>query len=231
MVMWPYFGAMIDYKCRRDGTMTDYLNDANQSIVQAQLFKRQIQAKINALLDEFAAGRISREQFHLLYERYSARLEIAEHAIFSGNPDAIAIAQTGPNTLDIRAKTEGKAIGVLVYHHRSRRMLETLGNFTGTLENLTQKLEDISSAISKGRLVEPSLEKHEKDRWLLYTTAAHTTVITRFRNEPSRRQIADIERMHYEFEHANRHLLAAATLDGRHMAYPFIVFVQKQFRK
>lgn len=203
----------------------------DDAIAQAQQFKRQVQAKIRALLDEFAAGRISREQFHLLYERYSARLEIAEHAIFSGNPDAIAIAQTGPSTLDIRTKTEGKAIGVMVYHHRSRHMLETLGNFTGSLEDLRQTLYEISEMLQRGQLVEPRLEKRDNDRWLLYTTASHTTVITRFRNEPSRRQICDIERMHHEFEHANRHLLTAETLDGGRMAYPFIIFVQKQFRR
>ena len=54
-----------------------------------QAFKSQTQEKIRKLIAEFAEGTVSREQFHVIYERYTSQLAMADMAASSRSPDAV----------------------------------------------------------------------------------------------------------------------------------------------
>ena len=54
-----------------------------------QVFKAQTQEKIRKLIAEFAEGMVSREQFHVIYERYTSQLAMADMAAASRSPDAV----------------------------------------------------------------------------------------------------------------------------------------------
>ncbi len=194
--------------------------DAQQ---KAEEYKAVIEGKIQKIVAEFAEGKISREQFHVLYERYSGRLAIADHALLSGNPDAISIAQSGPPTIAVRSAYMGKAMGMLVYHTRSQCILETLGEFGVANEHYQMIL---NNPINERRS-----EKLDDRDWLLFVPGEFTVVVVLFHNEPSQMQIREIERLHRDFEQANRPVLVQSPVDPDRLAYPFLVFVKRWSRK
>lgn len=202
--------------------------DARQ---QAEAFKTAIEAKIQQLVSEFAEGKISREQFNVLYERYNGRLSIANHALLSGTPEAVSIAQGGPPTIAIRDATMGKALGLMIYHNRSGTTAEILGDFDAPLDRVSPVLNDYSLMMDDGQLIDRHIERLDAHRWLLFVAGRYTTVVTLFRNEPAPLQIRELERLHHDFETANRAALTRERVDGNRLAYPFMGFVQKKYGK
>lgn len=197
---------------------------------KAEAFKATVEEKIQNLVAEFAEGKISREQFHAIYARYSSQLSIANQAMTSGNPDAVSIAQGGPPTVAMRDALMGKAIGLLIYHHKSGTVVETLGNFDVPVSKLSAVLNDFSMLLDSGKHLDYRVERLQENQWLLFDPGRHTTIVTLFRHEPSQAQIREIERLHHDFESANN-TLKDDFVDSEKLAYPFLVFVKKTIKK
>jgi hypothetical protein len=196
----------------------------------AESFKATIEAKIQDIVKEFAEGQISREQFQLLYERYSSRLAIANEALMTNNPDAVEIAQGGPPTIAVRSASMGKALGMMIHHNSSSLTVETLGEFNVPVVKISPTLNEFSMYMEVDQLVEPRSEQLGDRQWLLFTPGKYTTVITLFRNQPSQAQILEIRRLHHDFENANADALKKNTFQAKKLAYPFMVFIQQKFR-
>ena len=201
----------------------------HESVKRAEAFKSTIEKKIQELITQFADGELSREQFHKIYERYSGQLAIANHAIASGNPDAYSIAQDGLSTIAMRDELMGKAMGLIILHNRSAKILETLGEFNIKLEDMSATIDDISRLMTNNQFIKPRVEHFGDKQWLLFVAARFSTVITEFLNEPSQVQIAEIMRLHHDFEHANRNFLDKTIVVTDKLAFPFIVFIKKKF--
>jgi hypothetical protein len=197
----------------------------------AEALKLRITEKMQALLDEFAEGKISREQFHQLYERYNERLETIDHALEEGDAQllggVLAQAQSGPATIHIKEATKGKAQGIIIYFTADARPLETLGQFNVPAEKVSAALSEFA------RLSRPESrsERLGEGQWVLFTVGHFTTVITQFRNEPARQQIRDMERLHRDFENANRTHFQEGRVDSQKLAYPFLAFIQRKLGK
>lgn len=204
----------------------------SDSATKVRAFKAQVQDKIQKLLTEFAAGAISREQFHVIYERYTSQLSIADMALRSNSPDAvIGVVQDGPPTVAIKEATMGKAIGMVIYNNRTGTLLETLGEFNISPAKLAPILNDFSMMMDSGQLVEREIRMIGPRQWLLFAAGKNTTVVTLFRHEPSEVQMREIERLHHDFEEANRAFFSKGQVDANKLAYPFLVFVQKKIRQ
>lgn len=204
----------------------------SDSATKVRAFKAQVQDKIQKLLTEFAAGAISREQFHVIYERYTSQLSIADMALRSNSPDAvIGVVQDGPPTVAIKEATMGKAIGMVIYNNRTGTLLETLGEFNISPAKLAPILNDFSMMMDSGQLVEREIRMIGPRQWLLFAAGKNTTVVTLFRHEPSEVQMREIERLHHDFEEANRAFFSKGPVDANKLAYPFLVFVQKKIRQ
>lgn len=204
----------------------------SDSATKVRAFKAQVQDKIQKLLTEFAAGAISREQFHVIYERYTSQLSIADMALRSNSPDAvIGVVQDGPPTVAIKEATMGKAIGMVIYNNRTGTLLETLGEFNISPAKLAPILNDFSMMMDSGQLVEREIRMIGPRQWLLFAAGKNTTVVTLFRHEPSEVQMREIERLHHDFEEANRAFFSKGHVDANKLAYPFLVFVQKKIRQ
>jgi hypothetical protein len=204
----------------------------NQNAIAAvEAFKAEIQKKIQALIAEFADGKLSREQFNVIYERYSSRLEIADQAMFSGNPDAIAIVQGGPATIAVKAAYMGIAIGLAIYHNKSGTMVDTLGEFDVPVSLIAPTLNDFSNLMDSKKYIDRRVEKIGPQQWVLFAAGRYTTIVTLFKNEPSQNQIKELERLHHDFEEANQSHLAKDNVDKNKLAYPFLRFVQRKLKK
>jgi hypothetical protein len=199
--------------------------------VAAETFKAEVQKKIHTLITEFAEGRISREQFNMIYMRYSSRLEIADQAMFSGNPDAIQIAQGGPPTIAVKEAFMGKAIGLGIYHNKSGTMVDTLGSFDVPVTLISPVLNDFSMMMESNKLIDRRVRKIGLEQWLLFAAGKFTTIVTLFHNEPSQVQIRELERLHHDFEEANQAFLKKESVDKNKLAYPFLSFVQQKLKR
>jgi hypothetical protein len=184
----------------------------------------QIEAKIHKLLIEFAEGKISREQFQVIYARYDSQLLAAQKGL------DVADVSGGVDTIHIRSVHMGKALGLAIYHHRSGRLIDTLGAFDVPMARLAPVLNDFSRLMESKRLIDRRIERIADRAWLLFAPGAYTTVITLFQNEPSSAQIREIERLHHDFEIANETSLEGANVDSSRLAYPFYVFIQQKLK-
>ena len=195
---------------------------------KAELFKTEIQGKIKNLLQEFVDGKISREQFNILYERYDVQLSLANEAIAAKQGGGFEEMAGGMSTFAVRKATEGKAVGLAIYHHRSGTFIETLGDFDAGPKETTPILSELSLKMETHEYVEPMIRSIRKGVWLMFASRDYTTVITMFRNEPSPQQVKEIVRLHHDFEEANKRLLGANMIHANKLAVPFLAFVQKK---
>jgi len=199
--------------------------------LKMQAFKAQTQEKIQKLITEFATGAISREQFHIIYERYTSQLALADMAAASRSPDAVmGMLQDMPATIAVKEAHMGKAIGMMIYNNRSGTLLETLGEFDVPPEKLGPILNDFTLMMEQGKLVDREVRKTSAKQWLVFAAGKFSTVVTLFRNEPSEAQCREIERLHRDFEDANRTYFQSSTVDANKLAYPFMVFVQRKVK-
>ncbi len=197
--------------------------------VKAQAFKTQVQHKIQKLIAEFAEGIISREQFHIIYERYTGQLTLADMASSSNQPDMVmGLLHDMPPTYAVKQAHMGKAVGIAIFHNRTLTQLETLGDFDVAPDKLAPILNDYTLQVQRTKMVEREVRKISAKQWLVFAAGSYSTVVTLFRNEPSELQIREIMRLHRDFEEANRPYFEAGRPDKTKLAYPFLTFVQRK---
>jgi len=181
----------------------------------------QVQQKLRDLVTEFTQGKVSTEQFNILYERFSAQLALAGSGMKIAQDDSF-------NTVAIRSATRGKAVGLGVYHHRSGTMVETLGSFDVPPGVMSGVLNEFSDRLERRELIEPRLLKLDGGCWLAFMARSLTTAIVVFVNEPSAAQLRELERIHHDFEEANRRHLEASAVDSQALARPFLGFIKRK---
>lgn len=188
-------------------------------------YQASIREKMHNLVIEFGAGKISNEQFNILYERYNNQLDLANSA---GQDHQVL--SNGVPTIAIRQATSGKAVGLGIYHHRSGVTIETIGNFDLPPEVISPILNQFSDKLDSREFIEPHIQKLSKEHWAVFMARQYTTAIVIFRNEPAPRQIKEMERLLHDFEEANRSYLDRPSVDASKLARPFNVIVQRKLR-
>lgn len=199
----------------------------SKSRAKAEAFKTEVEDKIQDLITEFSEGKISREQFNLLYDRYNGQLSIANEALAGNGMRDLNEVKNSVPTIFVREATAGKAMGMAIYHHRSGRIIESLGEFDAPIMQLTPVLNSIVGKIDAEEFVEPKSVNIERGKWILFESRKHTTVVTLFQNEPSAMQIREMQRLHHDFEVANNRFLIEDEVEVKSLAYPFLVIVKK----
>jgi hypothetical protein len=190
-------------------------------------FHQEVQGKIKNLLAEFGEGKLSTEQFNILYVRYSNQLDMAL-SVMEGEAEQ---AEKGKDTTyAIRTATTGKALGLAIYHHRSGTIIESLGNFDLSPEIISPTLNEFSDKLDKREFIEPVSRKLASGLWVVFMARSYTTAIVIFRNEPAPRQVKDLERLLHDFEEANRHNLEKLNVDKSKLAKPFLNFVRQKLK-
>ena len=186
-----------------------------------------IQAKIRNLLSEFGEGKVSNEQFNILYERFNNQLEMALEVIDGTAPTS----NSDVSTIAVRRATTGKARGLTIYHHRSSTFIETLGNFDLAPELISPTFNEFFKQLNEGKTVDPMTRKLENGLWIVFMAKQFTTAIVIFKNEPSPSQIRELERLLQDFEEVNHKNLNQMNVDQSKLAEPFIGFVRKKLQE
>src|SRR5262249_40159820 len=128
---------MIDFNSSRRAIM------ASADISKIEAYKAETHQKIENLLEEFAQGKINREQFNTIYAHHSAKLRLAEEAIQQN--DAAMVDGKQGQTIGIRQAYMGKAIGFMIYHNKSGMFVDTLGMFDIPPSRIAPILNDFST--------------------------------------------------------------------------------------
>ena len=203
---------------------------ASENSDKIAVYKAQAQAKIDDLLEEFAEGKINREQFHALYAHHNAKLKLAEQAQEKDDPDVVDLSP-GQTTYAIRQAHMAKAVGLMIYHNKSGMYVDTIGYFDIPPSRVAPILNDFSELMQGNRLIDRRVERITDKGWLLFAAGTFTTVVTLFQNEPSSAQSREIERLHHDFEVANHGQLTQSRIDASRLAYPFLVFIQQKLAR
>lgn len=184
---------------------------------------------MSKLVQEFASGVINRTQFHKLYDRYQRQIMAVAQLIAESDPaiwrDAIS---DNEDTMHIKKRLTAKAVGMCVYDNKSGMPIETLGEFAIDAELIVPMLSSYRSAAVEIFQAGMRSTEMENGQWLCFVPGSFTTLIALFSLEPSENQLKMIERMHRDFEAANKDALEGGHVDPKKLAYPFYSFVQQR---
>jgi hypothetical protein len=198
---------------------------------QGQEFIAQVHQKMSKLVQEFANGEINRTQFHHLYDRYQRQIMTVGQLIAEADPsvwrDAIKESE---DTQYLKRRLTAKAVGMSVYDNQSGMPIETLGEFAIDPDLIVPMLSSYRSAAAEIFRAGMRSTEMENGQWLCFVPGEHTTLIALFSLEPSENQLEMVERMHQDFEKANKAALEAGHADPAQLAYPFYSFVQQRAR-
>jgi len=213
----------------KDGDASTFDSKAGlPSAKQGQEFIAQVHEKMSRLVQEFASGEINRTQFHKLYDRYQRQIMTVAQFMAESDPttwrDAV---RENEDTLHLKKRLTAKAVGMSVYSNHSGMPIETLGEFAVEPELIVPMLSSYRSAAAEIFRAGMRSTEMENGQWLCFVPGTHTTLIALFSLEPSTNQLDMVERMHKDFEEANRAALTAGHVDPTQLAYPFYSFVQR----
>lgn len=215
---------------------------AERAVQKGKMFIAQTRTKMKQLVDDFANGKLNREQFHTLYDRYQSQINGVKLLLAENDPTMWAEALDGNETIALRKKLLAKATGLVIYSRRSGLLIDRLGQFDvdgATVATLLQKFND---KLSKERqLTEEELEglptQHRYSQyvvekkpygWMFLARGRLTTIITTFSREPTQDQRDTMIRLLRDFETANFAHLAKPDVTTEELAMPFKVFIQRE---
>jgi hypothetical protein len=200
-----------------------------ESTKQGKEFISQVHQKMSQLVQEFANGEINRTQFHKLYDRYQRQIMTVAQFMAESDPTLWRNAiQETEDTLHLKKRLTAKAVGMSVYSNRNGMPIETLGEFAVEPELIVPMLSSYRSAAAEIFRAGMRSTEMENGQWLCFVPGTYTTLIALFSLEPSTNQLDMVERMHKDFEDANRTALRVGQVNPDELAYPFYSFVQRR---
>ena len=206
------------------------IEDPTQQNPSASLLQT-LQAKMRKLVDDFASGQINRTQFHGLYDRYQRQITQILY-LSAGTPDLEYITNEGSeDTFHIKKRLTAKVLGFSIYDNQSGLPIETIGEFVVDTALLVPMLSSYRAATREIFKAGMRSTVMENDQWLCFVPGNFTTLIALFSLEPSSLQLGTVERMHRDFEDANRAALETSKIDPSLLAYPFLTFVRQEHSK
>src|SRR5688500_18935830 len=92
---------------------------AERSVQQGKMFIAQTRNKMKQLVDDFAEGKLNREQFQVLYERYQSQINGVKLILAENDPTSWAEALDGDETITLRKRLLAKATSMAIYINKT----------------------------------------------------------------------------------------------------------------
>lgn len=202
-------------------------DDRKQTIETGKAFIAENRRKMEQLLEEFAEGKLNRDQFHTLYERYQVQINSIKALLVEEDPSKWVEAIDGVATIDIRSRLLGKAIGILIYTNRTGTLLDKLGTVQIDPLMVSELLEKIARQPRNDAISPELVAQRPNADWLYVVKGDLTTIIMLFSREPTIDQKLTVLRLHKDFERANVFMLQRPRITPDELAMPFRVIVQR----
>ncbi len=204
------------------------MDTLQQAIDDGKAFITTTRAKMERLVEDFADGRLNREQFQALYERYQKQINGVKNLLAETDPTHWQDAIGGEHTIDIRSRLMAKAVGMLIFINHDLRHLDTLGQPVLSPVHIYDILEHIPEQAANG--IYEAVTEIPRKGWILVMRGELTTVILLFSREPTFDQRATIRQLLTDFEHANAALLKRPDITTDQLAMPFQVLIRRAGR-
>jgi molybdopterin converting factor small subunit len=187
----------------------------------AKVYLARVRAKIGKLAEEFATGRMNRDQFQELFEHYQREQRTIEAWIESA-PDSEEWrnARTEGKSIAIRKQYMARVKGYTIYKNDSGMPIATIGEFKLDAALIVPMLSSYRSATREIFGAGMRSTEIEDGQWLSFIPGKVTTFMALFSAEPSPKQLEKLEELHILFERANRHLLTESVIDPSKLALP-----------
>jgi hypothetical protein len=196
------------------------------SLDQGEAYLERVQAKINKLAEEFAAGNINRVQFQELYDHYRREQQTIQRWIeLSPDSEAWKDASSEGKSIIIRRQYVAKVLGYAVYENESGMPLNTIGEFEIEADLAIPMLSSYRAATREIFGAGMRSTEIEGGRWVSYVPGEFTTMMALFSTEPASRQLSSLDELHRLFERANRTLLAQQPVDPDQLVFPHGYFL------
>lgn len=216
--------------------------EAEKAIKRGQIFIDQTRTKMKQLVDDFANGKLNREQFHTLYDRYQSQINGVKLLLAENDPTMWMDALDGDQTLNIRKQLMAKAKGMLIYLNRQGTLLDRLGRsaidgreiaramkmFKEKIATETIPLEEDQPQTATRHRYHQMVVESASGGWLFVMKGQYTTIITFFSREPTQDQRDTMLRLIRDFETANSSHLRKPSVRVEDLAMPFQVFVKRE---
>lgn len=218
---------------------------AERAVQQGKMFIAQTRTKMKQLVDDFSNGKLNREQFHVLYDRYQSQINGVKLILMENDPTMWAEAIDDAQTIALRKKLLAKATGLAIYINKDVVLLDRLGKFdldgiqvAKLMEKFTEKLDaekaptsdEMANLATQHRYKQLVLEVQGNNGWAFLVKGRMTTVITLFSREPTQDQRDTMIRLLRDFETANGANLQKPDVTSDELAMPFKVFVQREVK-
>ena len=217
--------------------------EAERATRQGKMFIAQTRKKMKQLVDDFANGKLNREQFHTLYDRYQQQINGVKLILAENDPTMWVAALDNNETINLRKKLLAKATGMVIYTKSGTR-LDQLGKFNLDGESLAKLMQKFSDKLDKEKPKSeeeldnlPTKKRYSQmvvesqpHGWMFLARGRLTTIITAFSREPTQDQRDTMVRLLRDFETANFGHLARPNVTVDELAMPFKVFVQREVK-
>ncbi len=189
-------------------------------------YLQRVQAKINKLAEEFAAGEINRAQFQELYDHYRKEQQTVKRYLeMSPDSEEWREATTEGKSVVIRQENVAKVLGYAVYDNESGMPLNTIGEFQIEAELAIPMLSSYRAATKEIFGAGMQSTQIEGGQWVAYMPGEFTTLMTLFSTDPASDQLESLEELHLLFERANRTLLGNPPVDPDELVFPHKYFL------
>jgi hypothetical protein len=177
----------------------DSLGDVNE----ARAFIENLRQKMAALAEDFATGRINRQQFESVYGHYREQRQMVESLLNSMTSSAWRRAVAEGETAMLLKRSTAKVMSYAIYANLSGVLLASSGNFKIDPAVVVPMLSAYRSATAEAFGAGIRNSEIEGGHWLTFVPGRFTTFIALFTLEPAREQLTLLEDLHRDFETAN----------------------------
>lgn len=187
-----------------------------------------LRQKMQLLVDEYAAGKINRAQFHALYKRYSEQRAVIEKLI-ERNPDSDAwkqVIRSQGQTGFLRSRLEAQPMIYAIFARNQTIPVHAGGKHPLNPE-VTQPL--LQALWRAPQLPAAGLGRKalDNDEWLVLAVGEYAATMVIFSLEPSSAQARLVRDLHLDFERANRMALNRGMVAIDRLVFPQRALVER----
>jgi hypothetical protein len=207
----------------------------SNEIQRAKAFIADSRKKMEALVEDFVEGKLNREQFNTLYDRYQTQINGVKSIIVAAEPELWTEVLDDEETFHIRQRLMAKAIGMLIFLNNTQKPIDTLGKsaldqtqIEPLFKQLAEKKKSGNPTASMEMFRFPQLvTEMKKVGWVFVVEGELTSIIMIFSKEPTIDQKSTVMDLLKDFERANRAHLQQPDVTAAQLAMPFRVIIRQ----
>jgi hypothetical protein len=209
--------------------------EMSNEIQRAKAFITETRKKMEALVEDFVEGKLNREQFNTLYDRYQTQINGVKSIIVASEPESWTEVLDDEETFHIRQRLMAKAIGMMIFLNKPQKSIDTLGKVSlnqtqiePLFKQLAEKKKSVNPTATMQMFRFPQLVAEvKKIGWVFVVEGELTTIVMIFSKEPTIDQKSTVMDLLKDFERANQSHLKQPNVTADNLAMPFRVIIRR----